>query len=163
MRNLIIGIGNLLLGDEGAGVHAARALRQVALPADTTLIEIGTAILEALPYLEEATRVILLYAVKGGLPPGTVYSMPLEGFRGKESIASLHGLDFFSVMALARRERPPEAWVIGVEPARIEWRLDLSPEVAAAIPILAREVEERCWAPSWHRLRCQGRACPPIP
>ena len=54
MRTLILGIGNLLLCDEGVGVHVVRALQRERLPENTVTLEVGTAFLEALPEIELA-------------------------------------------------------------------------------------------------------------
>ncbi len=61
MKTLILGMGNLLLGDEGVGVHAVRALLKDGCPPGIEILEIGTAILDALPALETAGRVIFCH------------------------------------------------------------------------------------------------------
>ena len=150
LETLILGLGNPLLGDEGVGVHAARALAGADLPAGTEVLEIGTAVLEALPDLERARRVIVVDAMKGGETPGTIYRLPLEDCRHKEQIASMHGFDLPRVLALSRRADLPEVIVIGVEPASFDWSLELSPTLAQALPelveIVLREVAEGCAA-----------------
>ena len=65
-----MGIGNLLLGDEGVGVHAARELLKEELPEGIKVLEIGTSILDALPELEKAHRVIVLDAMSRELRNG---------------------------------------------------------------------------------------------
>ena len=65
METLVLGMGNMLLGDEGVGVHAALALMEDC-PAGTEVLDIGTAILDALPALERAERVIVMDAMKIG-------------------------------------------------------------------------------------------------
>jgi hydrogenase maturation protease len=132
----VLGVGNLLLGDEGVGVHVARLLRQQSSLDDVEVLDIGTAILDALPVLENCDRVILVDAVKAGGEPGTIYQMPLSEFNEKSVIASMHGFDLHRVMRLVQRSSPPEVIVIGVEPATIDWSLDLSPAVAGALPAL---------------------------
>ncbi len=145
MRTLILGLGNLLLADEGVGVHAAHALLyERALseePDQVVVLDIGTAVLEALPALEDAERVIVLDAVAAGGQPGTVYRIPLEEGDRNTCIASVHGFDFFRALALTRRKDEPEVILIGVEPARIEWSLKLSPLVASALPFMLGAVK----------------------
>jgi hydrogenase maturation protease len=142
MKKLVLGLGNLLLADEGVGVHAVRALSEGGLPEDTTVLDVGTAILDALPFIEEADRIIVVDAVKAGGEPGTIYRMPMNSFRRKEMIASMHGFDLFGVLALAGRTLFPEVLVIGVEPARIEWSMELSPRVADSLPAVVQAVRE---------------------
>ncbi len=134
MKTLILGLGNLLLCDEGVGVHVARTLMNAGNLEGAVVLDVGTAILDAMPAIEEAERIIVVDAVKADGPPGTVYRMPLDAFVPAQSIASMHGFDITRVLALANRSDFPEIIVYGVEPARIEWSVDLSPEVAEAVP-----------------------------
>lgn len=142
MKTLVLGLGNLLLADEGVGVHAAQALMRTGCPDDTTVMDIGTSILEALLELETADRVIVIDAVKADGVPGSVYRMPYEEFARPEVIASMHGFDLSRVLALTGRAAPPEVIVVGVEPAAIDWSLDLSPEVQEAMPFVLSAVRD---------------------
>lgn len=140
-KKLVLGLGNLLLGDEGVGVHAAHALLEER-PGGIEIQDIGTAILDALPALLRADRVIVLDAMRGHGDPGTIYRVPMDQCTGNSCIGSLHGFDLRSVLALAGRERPPEVLVLGVEPAVIEWSLELSPQVKNAFPRLLEAVRD---------------------
>jgi len=133
---VVLGLGNLLLGDEGVGVHAARALLAGGLTG-VEVIDVGTAILDALPALRRAERLVVIDAVQAGGTPGSIYRMPFDQVRPATMVAGLHGFDLSRALALAGREDAPEhVLVFGVEPARIEWSLELSPAVAAALPFL---------------------------
>ena len=134
MQTIVLGMGNLLLGDEGVGVHAARLLTQEEQPPGTEVLEVGSAILDALPSLKLADRVIVLDAVMADGPPGTVYRLPFTGCERPSRLGSLHGFDLSRVMALAGRKRRQDVLVLGVEPATISWSMDLSPQVAQALP-----------------------------
>lgn len=136
MKTLILGLGNLLMGDEGVGVHAVNALMQDGLQADVTALDVGTAILDALPALEESERVIVLDAVRTGRKPGTICRIRFDDLVQPKRIASMHGFDLTRVVALSERRDSIEVVVIGVEPARIEWSMELSPEVEKALPKL---------------------------
>jgi hydrogenase maturation protease len=146
MKILVLGIGNLLLCDEGVGVHVARLLQQEELPADVAVLEVGTAFLDALPALEIADRVIVVDAMQAGQAPGTIYRIPFEDVMKRDLIASLHGFDLSRVMYLAGRETPPEAVVIGVEPARVEWGTEPSPAVSAVMPAVVEAVKTEIFA-----------------
>ena len=102
----------------------------------------GTAILDALPALERADRVIVMDAMKGHGVPGTIYRVPMDQCTGNSCIASLHGFDLRSVLTLAGCEASPEVLVLGVEPAVIDWSMDLSPTVKKALPLLLETVRE---------------------
>lgn len=146
MQTLILGIGNELLGDEGVGVHAARLLRQEKLAKQTDIIEVGTAILDALPWLEKADRVIILDAMKGDQPAGSVYKISLDDCSGAPCIASMHGFDIFRVMALAGRSILPPVIVFGVEPEKMVWSMELSTLVSGAMPYLLDAVRTELMA-----------------
>lgn len=140
METVILGLGNELLGDEGVGVHALRRLQQEKLPGSIKVIEVGTAILDALPHFEQADRIIVMDAMKSDGPPGTVYRVPLDQCSGSACIASMHGFDIFRVLALAERHVPPPVTVFGVEPQSLGWSMDLSPQVAESMPYLIEAV-----------------------
>lgn len=137
---IILGLGNLLLADDGVGVHAARAL-EVDPPEGAVIREIGTSVFDALPLLEAAARVIAIDAVDAGQAPGTVVRFDLEaGGEQQPSPASLHDLDIPALwrsMPLAHR---PRVTVVGIQPALIEPGTELSPVVHAALPLLLHEV-----------------------
>jgi hydrogenase maturation protease len=141
LKTLVLGIGNLLLGDEGVGVHAARELLKEDFSAENKVLEVGTAILDALPDLVTASRVIILDAMKFEGEPGTIYSIPHYQCRGSRCIASMHGFDISRVLALAGHLDSPEVQVLGVEPSYLGWSMRLSPQVAEALPLLIRAVK----------------------
>lgn len=142
MRTLILGIGNLLFCDEGVGVHVIRALQQEPLPANALPIEAGTAFLDALPEIERAGRIIVVDAMKADGAPGTIYRVPFEECARPEWLASLHGFDLSRVLFLAGRTSFPEVIVYGVEPARIGWSTDLSPEVQEAVSTVVAAIKK---------------------
>jgi len=138
---LVIGLGNELLRDEGVGVHACRALQARALPPDSAVLEVGCAVLDALPALQQAEALIVIDAVKMGVEPGTVIKSRLGSCECNAQIGSMHGFDLRRVLALAGREDIPDVVVLGVETAEIDWGLELSSPVAAALPHVIEEVE----------------------
>jgi hydrogenase maturation protease len=140
MNTLILGMGNLLLCDEGVGVHVARALSQCELPPDVAAVEAGTAFLDVLPEIERADRILLIDAMEGGGAPGSVYRVPFDQCRHPDMLASLHGFDLSRVLYMAGKDRPPEVLVFGVEPARIEWGTELSPAVQRVLPALQEAI-----------------------
>ncbi len=138
---LVLGLGNLLLGDEGIGVHTAQALLSDTLPDGVKVLDIGTAILDALLDLEDADFVIVVDAVKADGTPGTVYRIPFNDMARPECIGSMHGFDLSRVLALTQRQTAPEVLVIGVEPGMIDWSLELSPGVQPALPVVIEQVK----------------------
>ncbi|MFP5212247.1 MAG: hydrogenase maturation protease [Acidobacteriota bacterium] len=147
MKTLVLGLGNLLLCDEGIGVHTAQALLEGGCPDDVTVLDVGTAILDALEAIEEADRIIVVDAVKADMEPGTVYRMPFEDFERAACIASMHGFDLSRVLYLAQKKEMPEVVVIGIEPSRIDWSMELSPEVQRVLPSVVEAVRQEIAAP----------------
>ena len=135
---LIAGLGNLLLRDDGVGVHAVRALRSQVRPT-VVVAEIGTAILRALHLLEEADKILVIDAMQAGGPPGTIYTGRVEDLEDASASVSMHQLGLTSAFRFLDHHRNPEILVIGVEPECIEYSMDLSPTVAAALPRVVAE------------------------
>ena len=154
MNTLILGVGNLLLSDEGVGVHAARVLAARELPPNVSVVEAGTAFLDVLPEIEKADRILLMDAMEGGSPPGSIYRVPFDQCLHPAMLASLHGFDMSRVLFMAGNTRKPEVTVFGMEPAKIEWGTEVSPVVQRMMPalveVILREiaVEDRAFTPS---------------
>jgi len=133
-------MGNLLLCDEGVGVHVARALAQRTLPPDVSVVEAGTAFLDVLPDIEKADRILLIDAMEGGGAPGSVYRVPFDQCLHPDMLASLHGFDLSRVLYMAGSDRKPEVTVFGIEPARIEWGIELSPTIQRVLPAIEQAI-----------------------
>ena len=71
-KTLVLGLGNVLMGDEGVGVHVVRAVENHTLPADVECLDGGTGGFTLLEPLQEAGRIILIDAAADGNPIGTV-------------------------------------------------------------------------------------------
>lgn len=135
---LIAGLGNLLLADDGVGVHAVRALQ--AEP-DVWAVEVGTALLDGLHLFEQADRIVAIDAMQAGSAPGTIYALSPREVNDPGLKGSLHGLGLLATLRFLPHHRP-EVAILAVEPERIEYGLDLSPAVRASLPrlvALARE------------------------
>ncbi|MCR4419965.1 MAG: hydrogenase maturation protease [Clostridia bacterium] len=148
----VIGVGNLLMADDGVGIHALRELSREDWPPEVRLVDAGTAGPGILPYLEDTEAAVIMDCVRAGEAPGTIYRFPLEAV--EETIlppgaVSLHDLDLAHAWHLLKLlgRGPSRAVVYGVEPARIDWGTELSPEVAGVLPRLVEAVssEIRSW------------------
>jgi hydrogenase maturation protease len=131
---LIAGLGNVLLRDDGVGVHAVRALQKIALPGNVIVAEIGTAVLRALHLIEAAQKIIAIDAMHGGGAPGDIYVSRIEDIDTDSAPLSLHQLSLVGAFRLLPDGRRPEITVLGIEPETIDYGMDLTPSVAAAIP-----------------------------
>ena len=139
----IIGVGNLLLKDEGIGVHVVHALEKRGIEG-VKLIDGGTS--PDFPFLVQGLRRLLVIdAVRMGGPPGTVYKFALSELELEpEAVLSLHEVGLIENLKLAQAlGGPSEVTIIGVEPAEIGWGLGLSPVLREKFPrILALVLEE---------------------
>ena len=133
---VVIGVGNTILSDDGAGVHAARRLEsEPRMPAGVTILDGGTLGLELIPYVSEASRVLFLDAVNTGAPPGTLTRMTgadLLGLAGGQNVHQLGVADLIAAMTLVS-SKPQDIVVLGVQPANTDWGTTLSPDVEAAL------------------------------
>jgi len=133
---VIIGIGNLILRDEGVGVHAVRELEGRDLPPRVEVIDGGTALMDLLSVIRDAEKIIVIDALKGGGEPGTIYRVcPDDLMAEAEHPLSLHQVGLLEVLGMARQiGGDPEVVIIGVEPKEISWGMELTPEVEAKLP-----------------------------
>ncbi len=154
-RILVAGLGNLLLRDDGVGVHAVRLLRR-PVAAGIRVAEVGCAVFDAMYLLEWAERILLIDAMKAGGVPGTVYRAVGDDIDEGGIPASLHELSIINALHMIDRSRLSEISVIGVEPASIDYGLDLSGPVEAALPGVLRAVRDVI--KGWRGRRRRGAA-----
>jgi hydrogenase maturation protease len=137
---LVLGLGNVLLGDDGAGPAVVTRLQaRHAAPAGVRIFDGGTLGLSLLPYLEDARRVILVDAVAADAPPGTL--VRLEGAEVGPAVStrlSPHQVGVADLLEGARwHDREPERLILlGVVPESIELGVGLSEPVRRALPQL---------------------------
>lgn len=141
---LLLGLGNLLLRDEGLGIRALEVVQeQYHLPPHVTCADGGVLGLELLAYVEGVTHLLVLDAVRSGQTPGTL--VRLEGNEISQRLSlklSMHQVSFHDILALSRLRRtvPPLLVVWGIEPAVLEAGVGLSELVEKRLDHLAREV-----------------------
>ena len=134
MGKFVLGIGNVLLKDEGIGCHVVHALEGVPLP-DVKIIDGGTCP-DVVQFLEDADKLVIVDAVKGGGTPGQIYRFHLEDITLEQKpFLSLHDVGLVdSLMFMQLWRNIGEAVIIGVEPREINWGLELSPELQEKMP-----------------------------
>ena len=81
-RIVVVGVGNLLLKDEGVGVHVAQALQKVSSPVDFEVVDGGTSP-DIFPLFEGVEKLIVVDAAMGGGQPGDIYRFTLDAL-GRE-------------------------------------------------------------------------------
>jgi hydrogenase maturation protease len=131
MKTSLIGLGNILMRDEGIGVHAVKAVQErFEVPPGLEIVDGGTAGLNLLPFMEGRDRVLLVDAVDFGQEPGFMGELANEAIPalfGKDK-TSLHHVGLAEVLALARLLEilPREICLIGIQPQAIEPGLELT-------------------------------------
>ena len=138
MGKFVVGVGIVLLRDEGIGCHVVHALEGIPLP-DVKIIDGGTCP-DMLQLLEGADKLVIVDAVKGGGTPGQIYRFHLRDITlERGSFLSLHDVGLLDSLMLRQIWHPDkigigEAVIIGVEPKEINCGLELSPELQERIP-----------------------------
>ena len=142
-RTVVLGVGNLLLQDEGVGVHLAQALQAQPLPPGVEVLDAGTAVWETLMVLGEVDQLILLDAAHGGGEPGTIYRFRPEDISPSEqTMLSLHQIDLLQALRMAELAgwQARQVLILGIEPATIGWGMHLSAVLAERFGALVEAV-----------------------
>jgi hydrogenase maturation protease len=159
---LVVGLGNPLMGDDGVGIAAMERLgEQYEIPEGVQLIDGGTWGMNLLPVLESAGNIIFLDAIRIGGEPGTIVELEQDQLpRMLSHKMSPHQIDLREVLALAmlRGNLPNQLAAIGVEPERVEMRMDMTASVTSAIDEMVRRTVARL-AAAGHHCRPMSGAC----
>lgn len=162
-KTLVLGIGNTLLTDEGAGVHALN-LFQLYHPDAPGMICIdgGTLSFTLAAYVEECTNLIVFDAAELDAKPGTVASFAgaeMDAFLAKGS-RSPHEVGLLDLLDIARLtgSLPANRALIGIQPGYMDWGMAPTDEVQGALANAVRAAEDLLAA--WQRQVSQtpGRA-----
>lgn len=157
-KTVIVGFGNILMGDEGVGAYAIQELqKEYALNPDPCRPEImdgGTAAFDVLLSLRDVDKLIIVDAVKNRGSPGEVYRFEYseihELFNTRIRELSLHDLNIIDALRVSEKigNLPKEIVFIGVEPGKIELNMGLSKAVSEKIPyvinMVMKEVTHDC-------------------
>ena len=141
MRAVVLGIGNIILSDEAAGVRAVEALeRGWLLPQNVMAIDGGTSGMEMIEDLSDVDLLIVLDVVKPGAAPGTVVKISGDEipvfFRNKLSPHQIALPDVLASLELLDA-MPREIMGLGVEFISLELGLEMTPTIAEKVPVLA--------------------------
>lgn len=154
-RIMVMGIGNILLSDEGLGVRFLDDLAKIPLPENVELLEGGTAGLELVHLIKEVDFLIIVDAVNAKAKPGALFRFQpedLQVFPEKYEI-SFHQVGIVEVLAMAKiLDQSPQTVIFGVQPKSLEWGMDISSEIQDQFPRLADLVMSEI-----HTIRHEGR------
>jgi hydrogenase maturation protease len=144
-RSVVLGIGNILLSDDGAGVHVARHLEALLEKrTDVQVIDAGTLSFTLAPVIEDAERLIVIDAAQLHAPPGTVrtyFGSEFDAFLGKPKL-TVHEVGLVDLLDIARLMDavPAQRAIVAVQPLSATWGSTLTKDVDAAVPEMASRV-----------------------
>lgn len=135
---LVIGIGNNLLGDDGAGIHAIERLRGKSLPDHVELVDGGTLSFTLLEQVENAEFLVIVDAAELDAEPGTVRlfeNAEMDQFLSTSRRPSVHEVNLLDVLTAARlRKRMPARYaMVAIQPRDVEWSSTPSTPVDTAV------------------------------
>jgi hydrogenase maturation protease len=145
-RVVVLGLGNLLNSDEGVGVHAVRVMQnewRARFPS-VEFVDGGTLGLNLLPWVENATHLLLLDCINANQPPATLIEMTKEEIPLFAQVKmSIHQLTFQEVLGIAklRGKLPEHVHLLGVQPASLDISTALSDSVQNQIPEMLKRAE----------------------
>jgi hydrogenase maturation protease len=143
-RVLVLGIGNLVMSDDGVGVKVVQQLqREYCFPENVEIMDGGTLGLDLLPKLEGIDHLIVVDAVETGRKPGTCVRLAGEELPvALETKVSPHQMGLKDLLSVAQLlgHSPGDMVLVGVQPGSIEMDTELTPEVEAALQVLVNNV-----------------------
>jgi hydrogenase maturation protease len=156
----LLGIGNILMMDEGVGVHVVNAVAARCLvPPELEIVDGGTSGLDLLPYIEGRDKLLIVDAVDFGKAPGFIGMLENEAIPAMlegQTKVSLHHLGLLDVLGAARLldALPREVCLLGIQPQVVEVGLEMTPLIQEKMSILIEQVLAR--------LAAWGIDCPPL-
>lgn len=154
----VLGLGNVLMGDDGAGPFILQVLSATYVcPEGASFTEVGTPGLDLIPYIDDADVLVVVDTVRASGPPGTVRVFGRDGLDASVDGARLNSHDPGLTEALATLRlsgrSPADVVLVGIIPERVTTGIGLSPAVRAAVPAavetVARLLQERGARLTW--------------
>ncbi len=134
---LVVGVGNILLADDGFGIIALSELRKKIFSDDVVMFDAGTDIYKIMNLDYHFQKIIILDAVKQKQRAGTIYRLPLDKIEIESDAKSSHQIKVIEALKLMQvtidNFKNCEIIIMGVEPAQIEYCVGLSKEVDIAL------------------------------
>ena len=149
-RILIMGVGNVLMGDEGVGVHAVRLLDERAWPAGVSLLDGGTGGFHLLSHVGACDILIMIDATLDGRPPGTVAVVEPRYASDFPRALSAHDIGLKDLVdSAAILGSLPRVLLVTVSVESLQpMQMTLSPAVEASLPEVVAAVERLVATPA---------------
>ncbi len=143
---LVLGIGNLLLSDDGVGVHAVQELQKEAWPDNVKLMDAGTFTHDIFYLFEGYTHIVVLDIVHAKKEPGSIFVLAEKDLvENPSQRLSIHDIDLLDSLRMAQmlHGSKPELIIVGMEPHDyLTWSMDLSPVLAPHFPAFVAKARE---------------------
>ena len=141
---LVLGVGNMLLTDEGVGGRVVEELlSQYKIPEGVEVVDGGTMAMDLLPYMDDRSHLLIVDAIKTEQAAAQAVRLPLDDppafFR---TMVSPHQIGLSEVLGVAKLTdcMPPNIVLFGIEPVSLETAIGLTPEVEKNVPLLVKMV-----------------------
>jgi hydrogenase maturation protease len=138
IKIVVLGMGNLLLRDEGIGIHVVDAIKEMQSPSNVELEVVDGGTLPNAPLsFEEVDKLIIVDAVQADGEPGTVYRFHPEDINlDNKALTSLHQISLLENLWLMDKfgQKPKDVVIIGIEPQDMSWGLELSTRLEQCVP-----------------------------
>lgn len=145
-RLTVLGIGNILMSDEGVGVRLMEQVQRARdWPEDVEFIDGGVGGLALLTVIEESQQLLVLDAADMGLEPGQSRIVQIEQVLMEDTAGrlSMHQLSFIETLRLCEQfSRRPPTTILAIQVAAVEPGLALSPALESAMPTLVLQTRE---------------------
>lgn len=141
---VILGIGNILLRDDGVGVHIVKKLQDEKLPTSIEIIDVGTSTLDTLTYFLEYENVIAIDSLKAGFEPGTIYKIKPEDIKNyKKENLSIHDVQILDVVKIANMyNKYPNVTIFGIEPKEITFDTEMTDCMKMKVPHVIKLIKK---------------------
>ena len=152
IKRLIIGTGNLLLSDEGVGIHIIRELQRQQTKDEeffhnTEFVDIGTSSFDIISYINNGvTKVVLIDCMKAdGYLPGTIFKLTPDDLRKRQKEKySLHQMELVDTLRMISIiEKLPDILILGIVPEDInKFSTKLSDSIAEKFPVILSKIKK---------------------
>lgn len=142
---LVLGLGSVLMSDDGLGVRVVEELVRKEWPPGVSLLEVGTSVMYYLEEISRSRHIVVVDAVRGGGEPGSVYRLQAEDVAHlPDDRRNSHGISLLDVIELARGLTgfPADIVIYGVEPMDLGPGNKLSSAVHKVLPALINKLSE---------------------
>lgn len=148
---IVLGIGNSLLSDDGVGIHVIRELQHLQdcspqSDENTEFLDGGTLGYLLIDRVADADGLVIIDSANLGETPGAVRVFDgagIEKYLDDNASTSVHEvglIDLLQMMAL-NGSQPQRRALVGIQPATIDWGTEMSPAVAASVPLASKAVQ----------------------